>query len=155
VTVVLGEWLAGAREVAALLQARVEIIQQRAADLAYFPDPERGLDGAADVAEVGLFRGDVSPCDRHVRVEQLGDGDARVGLPSCPRELEQPAELDLRLDLRPASLPEPDLAAGQRVLARVHLGTPRPARQLLYVTAGLTWQATQQQIWSVHETVTD
>ena len=73
---VLGERLAGAREVAAPLQARVEIIQQRAPDLAHLPGPERGLDGAADVAEVGLQRGHVPPGDRNVRVEQLGDGDA-------------------------------------------------------------------------------
>ena len=48
--------------------------------------------------------------------------------------LEQPAELDLRLDLGLAGLAEPELAAGQRVLAGAHPGTPRPARQSLYVT---------------------
>jgi hypothetical protein len=61
--------------------------------------------------------------------------------------------LDLRFDLRPAGFPEPDLAAGQQVLPGVYVGTPRLARQLLYVTGGPTWKATQQQIWSVHKTV--
>ena len=84
------------------------------------------------------IRGHVPPGDRDVLVEQLGDGDVRVGLPSCPREREQLAELDLRLDLGLAGLPEPDLAAGQRVLPGVYLGTPRPARQLLYVTGRTT-----------------
>jgi hypothetical protein len=51
----LGERLAGVRQLAALLEARVEVIQQRAADLAHLLDPERGLDDAADVAEVGFF----------------------------------------------------------------------------------------------------
>ncbi len=125
---VLGEQLANAREVAALQQARVEVIQQRAADLADFPGPERGLDGAADVAEVGLRRGHVPPGDRYVLVEQLGDGDFRVGLPSRSRELEKPAELDLRLDPGLAGLAEPELAAGQRVLPGVYLGTLGPAR---------------------------
>jgi hypothetical protein len=37
--------------------------------------------------------------DRNVRAEQLGDGDARVRLPSCPREREQLVELDQRLYL--------------------------------------------------------
>src|SRR5207244_3243478 len=55
---------------------------------------------------------------------------------SCPREREQPAELDLRLYLGSAGLPEADLAAGQRVSPGVYLGTPRSARQLLYVTGG-------------------
>jgi hypothetical protein len=142
---VLGERLAGAREVAALPQARVEVIQQRTADLAYFLDPECGLDGAADIAEVGLHRGHVPPGHRNVLVEQSGDGDVRVRLPPCPCEREQLAELDLRLDLGPAGLPEPELAAGQRVLPGVYPGTPRPARQLLYVTGRLTRQATQPQ----------
>jgi hypothetical protein len=62
---------------------------------------------------------------------------------------------DLRLDLGPAGLPEPELAPGRRVLPGVHLGMPRPARQLLYVTAGPTRQATQLQISSVHEPVTN
>jgi hypothetical protein len=39
----LSERLAGAREVAALLQARVEGTQQRAADPAHFLDPSAGL----------------------------------------------------------------------------------------------------------------
>jgi hypothetical protein len=80
------------------------------------------------------LRGDVPPRDRNAPVEQLGDGDLRVGLPPCPGEYEQPAELDLRLDLGLAGLPEAELAAGQRILPGVRLGTPRPAQQLLYVT---------------------
>jgi hypothetical protein len=130
----LGERLAGARQVAALLQARVEVVQQRAADLAHFLRSQRGHDGAAYVTEVRILRGDVPPCDRQILVKQLGDGDAQIRLPPGPRELKQPAELDLRLDLGPAGLPEPDLAAGQRVLPGVYLGAPRSARQLLYVT---------------------
>jgi hypothetical protein len=39
----LSERLAGAREVAALLQARVEVTKQRAADPAHFLDPSAGL----------------------------------------------------------------------------------------------------------------
>jgi hypothetical protein len=105
----LGERLADAPEIAALLQARVEVIQQRAADPAHFLDPERGLDGAADIPEVGLLRGDVPSGGEDVLVEQLGDGDVRVRLPPCACELEQ-------LD-----------------------------KQLLYVTGGLTRQATQPQ----------
>jgi hypothetical protein len=38
-----------------------------------------------------------------------------------PRELEQLAQLDLRLDLGLAGLAEAELAAGQRVLPGVHL----------------------------------
>ena len=68
---------------------------------------------------------------------------------------EQAAELDLCLDLGLAGLPEPELAAGQRILPGVHLGTPRPARQLLCVTGGLTRQTTQLQISPVHEPVTN
>jgi hypothetical protein len=121
---VLGERLAGTREVAALLQPRVEVIQQRAADLAHFLRPQHRLDRAPDVAEVGFRCGHVPPGDRNVLVEQLGHGDVRVGLTSCPREREQPAELDLRLYLGLPGLPEPDLAAGQRVLPGVYLGAP-------------------------------
>jgi hypothetical protein len=141
----LSERLASAHQVAAFLQARVEVVQQRAADLAHFLRSQRGLDSAADVTEVGLLRGDVPPCDRQVLVEQLGNGDVRIMLPSGTRELEQLDELDLRHDLGPAGLPEPDLAPGQRVFPCVHPGTPRPARRLLDVTAGLTRQATQLQ----------
>src|SRR5262249_16477997 len=65
-----------------------------------------------------------------------GDRDLRVRLPSCPRKREQPAELNLRLYLGLAGLPEPELPTGQRVLPRVYLGTPRSARKLLYVTGG-------------------
>ena len=55
----LGEWLAGAREVAAAHQPGVERIQQRAADLADLHGPEGGFDGPADVPEVA-FRVDTS-----------------------------------------------------------------------------------------------
>ena len=44
-----------------------------------------------------------------------------------------------------ACLAEPDLPAGERVGSGVYLSAPRPARQLLYVTGGLTRQATQLQ----------
>jgi hypothetical protein len=151
----LSERLAGARQVAALLQARVEDVQQRTPDLAHFLRSPRGLDSAAYVTEVRLLRGDVSPGDRQVLVEQFGDGEVRVRLPPGPRELEHLAELDLRLDLGLAGLPELELAAGQRVLPGVYPGTPRPARQLLYVTLRLTRQTAELQISSVHETVTN
>jgi len=78
----LGERLSGARQIAALLQTRIEVIQQRAADLAHLLGPERGLDSAADVTEVGFLRGNLPPGDGDVCVEQFGDGDARVGVPS-------------------------------------------------------------------------
>jgi hypothetical protein len=42
---------------------------------------------------------------------------------SALREVEQLADLDLRLDLGLAGFLEPDLAAGQRVLPGVHPGT--------------------------------
>jgi hypothetical protein len=41
---------------------------------------------------------------------------------------------DRRIDLGLAGLPEPELAARQRVLPGVHLDAPGPTRQLLYVT---------------------
>jgi hypothetical protein len=50
---------------------------------------QRGLDGAADISEVGLLRGNVPPGDRNVLVEQFGDGDVRIRLPSCPRKREE------------------------------------------------------------------
>ena len=74
-----GERLADAPEVAALLQACAEVIQQRAADHAHFLDPERGLDGAADIPEVSLLRGDVPSGGEDVLVEQLGDSDGTNG----------------------------------------------------------------------------
>jgi hypothetical protein len=40
---VLGERLASARQLTALLETRVEVIQQRAADLAHLLGPQRGL----------------------------------------------------------------------------------------------------------------
>src|SRR5215472_136147 len=58
------------------------------------------------------------PSSSSVPVEQLGDRDVRIRVPPSLRELEQPAQLDLRLDLGLAGLPEPELAAGQRVLPR-------------------------------------
>ncbi len=88
--------------------------------------PSAGLDRAADVAQVGFLRGNVPSGDRDVLVEQLGDGDVRVRLPSCPREREQTAGLDLRLCLGPAGLPEPDLAAGQRSLPAYTLARRHP-----------------------------
>jgi hypothetical protein len=44
---VLGEWLAGAREVAASHQPGVQRVQQRASDLADLRGPEGGFDGPA------------------------------------------------------------------------------------------------------------
>jgi hypothetical protein len=48
-----------------------------------------------------------------------------------------------------------DLPAHQPVLPGTEPGTPRAVRQLLYVTGGLTRQATQRQFSSVHEPVTN
>jgi hypothetical protein len=48
----LGEWLAGAREVAASHQPGVLRVQQRASDLADLRGPEGGFDGPADIPEV-------------------------------------------------------------------------------------------------------
>src|SRR4029077_14310662 len=75
----LGERRTDARQAAALLQACVEVVQQRAAALAHFLRSQRGLDGAAYVAEVGLLRGDVPPGDRQVLVKQFGNGEAESG----------------------------------------------------------------------------
>jgi hypothetical protein len=52
-----------------------------------------------------------------------------------------------------AGVPEPDLATGQRVLPGVYLGTPRPARQLLYVTGRANAADYTAAISSVHEPV--
>jgi hypothetical protein len=71
------------------------------------------------------------------------------------RELEQFAELNLRLDLGPTGLPEPELAAGQRILPGVQPRMPPPARQLLYVTGRTKAAAAKQRIRSVHEPVTN
>jgi hypothetical protein len=46
-----------------------------------------------------------------------------------------------------------ELAASQRVRPRIHLGTPRPARQLPYVTGRLAEPIAEQQTGSVHELV--
>jgi hypothetical protein len=86
---VLGEGRARAGEVAAALEAGVQRVQQRAADLADFPGTQGGLDGAADIAEVGLLGRHVPPGNRHVLVKQLGHGDGRVGLPSGTGERQQ------------------------------------------------------------------
>ena len=55
----LGEGLAGAREVAGSHQPGVQRVQQRAADLADLRGTDGGLDGPADIPEVA-FRVDTS-----------------------------------------------------------------------------------------------
>src|SRR5208282_3177326 len=58
---VLGERLAGAREVAASHQPGVQRVQQRAADLADLRGPDGRLDGPADIPEVAFPGGHVPP----------------------------------------------------------------------------------------------
>ena len=131
---VLGERLAGAREIAASHQPGVQRVQQRAADLADLRGPDCRLDSPADIPEIALPRRHVPPGRRHVLVEQLGNRDGRVGLPSRCGLREQLAELDLRRPLGLACLPQPDLPTRQWVGRDIHLHSPRSARQLLSVS---------------------
>jgi hypothetical protein len=135
---VLGELLAGGREVAAPHQPDAQRVQQRAADLAGLHGPEVGFDGPANISEVAHPGGHVPSSCRHVLVEQLRHGDARVGLASRCGLLKQLAELDLRRPSGLTCLPQPDLPAGERVGPGVDLGTPGSARQLLYVSPRCT-----------------
>jgi hypothetical protein len=74
---------------------------------------------------------------------------------SALRELEQLAELNLSRDLGPTGSSGTGSRGRPAGLPGVYLAPPRPARQLLYVTRGLTRQTAEQQISSVHELVTN
>jgi hypothetical protein len=65
----LGERLAGARQVPASHQAGVEPVQQRAADLAHLHGPEGWFDGPPDVPEVAFPGGQLPPGDLHVLLQ--------------------------------------------------------------------------------------
>jgi hypothetical protein len=96
--------------------------------------PGRGEPESAGCTR-GCFPGWTGPTRLSVRTGRAaGRRDARVGLPPGLGLREQPPQLDLRVTLGLARLPEPDLPSGQRVLPALHLCAPRPARQLLNVT---------------------
>jgi hypothetical protein len=95
--------------------------------------PERRLDNPPDVRLISLPRRQVPVGHLGVLVRQLVHGRVRLRL--APRGLlEQPAEFGLRRPFGLSGLPQPDLAARQRVGPAVDLHPPGPARQLLYVT---------------------
>ena len=77
---VLDERPAGAGQVAAALELRVQLVEDRAAHLPHLHRPEGGLDGAADEPLVGLPRGHVPLRDRRVLVHQLRHGGAGLGV---------------------------------------------------------------------------
>ena len=90
------------------------------ADFAHLQVPERGLDGAANEALVGLPRGHIRWSDGRVLVQEFGHG--RIGLWRAAFRclLEQPAELDVGLLLGLGGGLEADLAPGERVGPDVH-----------------------------------
>ena len=71
---VLGERPAGASQVAAALQPRVQLVEDGAADLAHLQVPEGRLDGAADESLVGLPRRYVPWSDQRVLIQERRDG---------------------------------------------------------------------------------
>ncbi len=107
---VLGQRPAGAGQVAAPAQPRVEGVQHRAADLADFDGAQRGQDRPPDVTLVRLPGGQVQLGDLHVPVEQLADRHPRVwSAPGCG-VLQQSPEGDLSFLLGLDGLPVPKLA---------------------------------------------
>ena len=68
---------------------------------------------------------------------------------TCERE--QLAELDLRLYFGLAGLPELELEQASGALPGIHLGTPRPARQSLYVTGRINAAGCRAADSPVHE----
>ena len=133
---VLGEGPPGTGQVATALQPRVQLIQDRAANLPHLQVPEGGLDSAADESLVGLPGGHVPRRDGRVLVQE--PGHRRVGLrrPAFGCFLEQPAQLDVGLPLGLGGGLEADPPLGDRIDPGIHPGTPRPARQLLYAAFG-------------------
>ena len=125
---VLGEWPAGAGQVAAALQPRVQLVEDGPADLPYLQVPQGGLDGAADEPLVGLPGGHVPRDDRRVLVQELRDRRGGLGGTTLGGFLQQPAEFDVRLLLRLGGRLEADLAPGERVGPDVYGDTERPAR---------------------------
>jgi hypothetical protein len=103
---VLGERLAGAGEVAASVQPRVEHVQHWAADLARLHRSEGGQDGPPDVA-LGLPGGAVELGHRQLLPQQLGDRHTGVRLPPLGDLLEQFAQEDLCVFFGPDRLAEP------------------------------------------------
>jgi len=112
---VLGERLAAAGKVTATLQPCVQLIQDGPAYLPYLQVAQGGLDGAPDEALVGLPRGYVPFGDRGVLIHQPCHGRARLGRAALGRFLEEPAQLDLRLQLVLDRGPEADLLPGKRI----------------------------------------
>jgi len=125
---VLGEWPAGAREVAAPAQPRVQRVQHRPAELPQFHLTQRGQDRAPDIALVGFPSGWVELGDRHVLLQQVGKGGAGLRPPPDGRLLQQLAQQDQGLLLGLRRLPMPQLSAGQRIGARVYVNPVGAAR---------------------------
>src|ERR1700722_7930487 len=86
-------------------------------------------------------------------VHEFGHGRVRLGLASRRGLLEQLAELDLRRPFGLTCLPQPDLAARQRIGPSVDLHPPGAARQLLYVSGRpLTHDITVTRITGIRST---
>ena len=125
---VLNGPLAGAPGIATPSQLRVEQIEEGPADLTDLQMPERRLDNTPDVRLISLPRRQVPVGHRGVLVHELGHGRVGLWLAASLRLLEQPAELDLRRPFGLAGLPQPDLAARQRIGPSVDLHPPGAAR---------------------------
>ena len=130
----LDERPAGARQVAAALQPRVQLVEDRAADLPHFDMSQSGLDGTADEALVGLPRGHVPRSNQRVLIQECRDGGGGLRGAALGSILKQPAELDARLPLGLGGGLEADGTPGERIGPDVYGDAVRPARQLLYVT---------------------
>ena len=111
----LDEPLAGAPRITAPSQLRVEQVEQRAADLADLQVPECRLDHPPDVSLICLPRRQVPVGHLGVVVHELGHGRVCLGLASRCGLLEQLAELDQCRPFGLTRLPQPDLAARQRI----------------------------------------
>jgi hypothetical protein len=131
---VLTERLASARVIPAAPQLRVEQVEQRAAYLADLKVTKSGLDHPPDIDLVRLPGGQVPVSHLDVPVHELGRGGVCLGLASRCGLLEQLAELDLRRPFGLAGLPQPNLAARQRIGPGVHLHAPGSAGESLYVS---------------------
>jgi hypothetical protein len=110
----LGERLAGARQVAASHQAGVERVQQGTPDLAHLHGPEGRFDGPPDVPEAASSAGQLLPGDLLILLQQLRHGRIGFGPAAVAGPTENLAELDLRLLLRPGGGLEVDRPPDQR-----------------------------------------
>jgi hypothetical protein len=152
---VLDEPLTGAPGIATAPQLRIQQVEQRPVYLADLHVPESGLDHPPDVDLVRLPGRQIPVGDLDIPVHELSDGG--VGLRLAPRRglLEQFAEFDLRRPFGLAGLPQPDLAACQRIGPGVDLHPPGSAGELLYVSGRLlTHDITVTRITDIRSTST-